>query len=254
MARLEGKVAIVTGGAQGLGAAITKAFLSEGCKVLFTDILEEEGRKLIESLDGKAEFIHHDVADSEGWPVVVARAESLYGSVTTLVNNAAIVYRKVITELTDADYRRVIDVNQVGTFLGMRAVVPSMRRAGGGSIINIGSTGSMNGIPSIPYSASKFAVRGMTKSAALELATINIRVNMVIPGPFDTALMPKQIFSKDTVPMGRIGNPSEFPGMVIFLASDEASFCTGGEYTVDGGFTAKFVPYPADLFSDLQKL
>ena len=245
MGRLTGKVALITGGARGMGAAAVRIFVREGARVLIADVLEEPGRALAAELGDAARFQRLDVTREADWEAAVAAAAAL-GPLNVLVNNAAILHASAITETSLADYQRVIGVNQIGTFLGIRAVIEPMKRAGGGSIVNISSIDglqSKNGL--IAYSASKWAVRGMTKAAAIELGRHGIRVNSIHPGGIDTAMgnptaMPfekvNEFYSHHALP--RVGRPEEIANMALFLASDEASYCTGSEYPVDGGWNA----------------
>jgi 3alpha(or 20beta)-hydroxysteroid dehydrogenase len=245
MGKVSGKVAIVTGAARGLGAAFVRRLVGEGASVLLTDVLDEVGEALANDLGDRARFVHQDVSRAGDWTNAVDAAEEHFGPVTVLVNNAGVLGPVApIEHLAEEDYRRVIDINQVGTFLGMQAVLPSMRRAGGGSIINISSTSGLRGVPcTLPYTASKFAVRGMTKAAALEFAQYGIRVNSIHPGPFRTDMTSgdsdslKLVLSM--VPSGRIGEPDELSHMVVLLASDDMRFATGSEFVVDGGLTCR---------------
>lgn len=235
--RVAGKVALISGGASGMGAAHVRRFVEEGAKVVIGDIQEEQGRTLAEELGQAAIFVKLDVSRAEDWANAVEQAERAFGPVTVLVNNAGILTFASIEDLSEADYRRILDVNQVGTFLGMKAVVEPMKRAGGGSIVNISSTGGLHPFPEgTAYVSSKFAVTGMTRVAAMDLGPHNIRVNSVHPGVIRTAMtegFPEPV----TQPTGRAGQPEEVSAMVLFLASDEASFCTGAQYVVDGGYT-----------------
>lgn len=245
MGRLDGKVALITGAARGMGAAEARLFVNEGARVLIADMLEEEGRALAAELGSAARFQRLDVSQEGQWAAAVAAAEAL-GPLNVLVNNAAILRAATLEEMTLEQYMSVISVNQVGTFLGMRSVVAPMKRAGGGSIVNISSIDgiqSKNGL--IAYSASKGAVRSMTKSAAIELGRYGIRVNSVHPGGVDTVMGNPGSATRDHVDpfyarqaLPRIGLPDEVARMVLFLASDEASYSTGGEYLVDGGALA----------------
>ncbi|WP_033542143.1 glucose 1-dehydrogenase [Planococcus sp. CAU13] len=242
MGRLDGKVAIITGGARGMGAAHARRFLEEGAKVVITDILEEEGEAMAKNLGGSARFMKHDVTKAAEWQQVVAETESVFGPVSVLVNNAGIALLKTIGDMTEAQYRRVIDVNQVSVFLGMKYVHPSMSKAGNGSIINISSVSGLKGNSgSVAYDASKFAVRGMTKSAAVEFASEGIRVNSVHPGIIETPMVRKSRVSKlaKTVPLDRTAKPEEVSHLVVYLASDESGYVTGAEFVVDGGLTAR---------------
>lgn len=244
MERLAGKVAIVTGGARGMGAAHVRAFINEGAKVVFTDILEEEGLALAQEVGENAKFIKHDVTKAEDWERVVAETEQAFGAVNVLVNNAGISMNKSIEEISVEEYRRIIDINQVSVFLGMKAVLPLMKNSGNGSIVNISSINGLVG-GAIGYTDSKFAVRGMSKAAALQLAHYGIRVNSVHPGVIETPMIMQEDsreaiveFSK-FIPNKRVAKPEEVTNVVLFLASDESSYCTGSEFVVDGGLTAQ---------------
>lgn len=238
MARLAGKIAIVTGGGSGMGASHCRRFVQEGARVICTDINAAGGTRLVEELGDACRFVEHDVSSAESWRTVCDIAESL-GPVSILVNNAGVAFEAPITQLTEEQYNRVISINQTGTFLGCRAVVPLMLKAGGGSIVNISSLAGLYGYPNATaYCASKFAVRGMTKALAVELAKDNIRVNSVHPGVVRTPMMagsdtPQQVLGM--IPMGRVAEPEELTNLVLFLASDEASYCTGAEFIADGG-------------------
>ncbi|MGB6408324.1 MAG: glucose 1-dehydrogenase [Planococcus donghaensis] len=244
MARLQDKVAIITGAAQGMGAAHAKKFIDEGAKVVITDLNEEKGQALAKELGDNAVFIKQNVTSTEDWEKVVAETEKVFGQVDVLVNNAGITMAKSILKMTEEEYRRIVDINQVSVFLGMKTVVPAMQKAGGGSIVNISS---MNGIVggAIGYTDTKFAVRGMTKAAALECANYGIRVNSVHPGVIATPMVVQEdtkaaveAFSK-SIPMKRLAESEEVSNMVLFLASDVASYSTGSEFIIDGGLTAQ---------------
>ncbi|MFE7243452.1 glucose 1-dehydrogenase [Streptomyces sp. NPDC057580] len=242
--RTDGKVVVVTGGARGLGAAHARRLVAEGAKVVIGDVLVKEGEALAEELGAQnALFAELDVTSEVSWQAAVARTEEVYGKVTGLVNNAGLVHRCPIEELTEADYRRVIDVNEIGVFLGMKAVLPSMRAAGGGSIVNISSLCGIIAFPYIlSYTASKWAVRGMTKAAAQEFAPYNIRVNSVHPGVVATEMTADSERSHETVkrqPIQREAQPAEISNMVLYLLSDEASYSTGSEFVVDGGYASQ---------------
>jgi len=251
MDRLAGKVAIITGAARGQGAAEARAFVGEGARVVATDILDEEGRALAASLGGSAVYLHHDVRSEDDWAAVVGEAKQRFGSVDVLVNNAGILVLGTLThQMTLADYRRVIDVNQVGVFLGMKAVIPTMLEQRRGSIVNISSTQGLTGLSgTVAYTASKFAVTGMTKNAALEYGKAGIRVNSVHPGGIDTpmtrvfqggrALTPQEEEAAyGMTALGRAASAGEVAPLVVFLASDESAYCTGAEFVIDGGMTA----------------
>ncbi|OZT76771.1 SDR family NAD(P)-dependent oxidoreductase [Salinicoccus roseus] len=243
MRGLSKKVAIITGGARGMGESHVRRFIEEGAKVVFTDINTSAGEALAEELGGNAVFVEHDVTDADGWKAVVDQAESAFGPVNVLVNNAGISMSKTIFEMTEAEYRKIIDINQVSVFLGIKAVLPSMQKAEGGSIVNISSmNGIVGGAPG--YTDSKFAVRGLTKAAAIQLGGLGIRVNSVHPGVIETPMVSEgdaveQIreFAKQ-IPMKRTAQSEEVTNMVAFLASDEASYSTGSEFIIDGGLTA----------------
>jgi 3alpha(or 20beta)-hydroxysteroid dehydrogenase len=238
MDRLSGKTAIISGGARGMGAAFARAIVAESGRVLIADLLEDAGRALASELGGTATFARLDVTSAASWRDTVAAAEAAFGPVSVLVNNAGIDHQHYVETVSEADYRRVIDVNQVGVFLGMQAVIPSMRRAGRGSIINLSSVAGLNGSPGeFSYIASKWAVRGMTKAAAAELAGYGIRVNSVHPGIIRTAMTavyPREIQERPV--LGRPGEVTEVAPLIVFLASDESGYITGTEHTIDGGF------------------
>jgi 3alpha(or 20beta)-hydroxysteroid dehydrogenase len=237
MSRFDGKVVLVTGGARGMGAAHARALVAEGARVLITDILDDEGEQVADELGDACAYLHHDVTSEDQWDAAVARAEEAFGPVDVLVNNAGIVAPTPIESTDGAAFRRVIEINLVGTFLGMHAAVPSMRKAGGGVIVNISSTAGMMGYAGIgAYVASKWGVRGLTKAAALELGPAGIRVVSVHPGPIHTPMtagLPDEMTAAQPIP--RFGEPEEVTAMVLFLASSDASYSTGSEFVVDGG-------------------
>jgi 3alpha(or 20beta)-hydroxysteroid dehydrogenase len=245
MGRLSGKVAIVTGGAQGQGAAIVRGFVAEGARVVIADIATDEGDLLAKELGDDVAFVRHDVTSEADWEATVRAARERFGRVDVLINNAGILLFSELTSTSLEDYEKVIRINQVGTFLGMRSVVAAMEEAGGGSIVNTSSIEGLGGMPFlVAYTSSKFAIRGMTKAAAMELGPKKIRVNSVHPGMIDTGMT--RIHGGDAamewggrrVALKRVGQPEDVVGMYVFLASDESSFCTGAEYVVDGGATA----------------
>jgi 3alpha(or 20beta)-hydroxysteroid dehydrogenase len=245
MGRLDGKVALLTGAARGQGAAAARRFVAEGAKVLIADVLDDEGKALADELG--ALYQHLDVGREDDWSAAVDRAVDEFGSLTVLVNNAGILHFAELGKTTLADYERVIRVNQIGAFLGMRSVVEPMSRAGTGSIVNVSSVEGLAGMPFlVAYTASKFAIRGMTKVAALELGPKGIRVNSVHPGMIDTKMVSDAAGGAEIdnywvgkkVALGRVGQPGEIANLVVFLASDESSYSTGAEFVADGGATA----------------
>jgi 3alpha(or 20beta)-hydroxysteroid dehydrogenase len=253
MGRLSGKVAVVSGGARGQGEAEVRRFVAEGARVVFGDVLVEEGRALAAELGPDVAFVPHDVTDEAQWAGVVAEAEARYATVGVLVNNAGVFrYGVPVHETSPDEFRRIVEVNQVGTFLGMRAVVPSLLRNRGGSIVNISSSAGLQGAAgTIAYTSTKWAVRGMTKVAAMEYGKAGIRVNSVHPGRIDTEMLrPGRVGPIDPAeeaatyamtPIPRMGRVEDVVNLVVFLVSDEADYCTGAEFVVDGGYTAGLV-------------
>jgi len=256
MGRLDGKIAIISGAARGQGAAEARLFVAEGAHVVIGDVLDDQGQALAAELGTAARYQRLDVTDEDDWAAGVQLAVSEFGGLHVLVANAGISPPpKPIIELTLDEYRRVIDVNQIGTFLGLRAAIPAILASGGGSIVTISSVGGLQGVPGMaPYTSSKFAVRGLTRVAALEYADRGIRVNTVAPGPIDTAMMQPGFWGDTdlrplmaaTSPMRRVGQPDEVAELVLFLASDASSYCNGSEFLIDGGYLAGPAAVPSD--------
>jgi 3alpha(or 20beta)-hydroxysteroid dehydrogenase len=242
MNRLAGKVILISGGARGQGAAEARLAVAEGARVVIGDLLEAEGRQLAEELGSAAVFLRQDVTQEGDWARAIDAAEKL-GGLHGLVNNAGIYQPSTLMETDAALFERHVRVNQLGCFLGMKAVVPLMERSGGGSIVNISSVAGLRGSPgAIAYSATKWALRGMTKAAAIDLAPRKIRVNSVHPGPIDTEMLkvrtPEQNQQRlALVPMKRMGSAEEVANLVLFLLSDESGYITGAEVAIDGGAT-----------------
>jgi 3alpha(or 20beta)-hydroxysteroid dehydrogenase len=239
VARFDGKVILVSGGARGQGAAECRLLVQQGAKVVIGDVLEKEGSELAKQLGAAAKFVRHDVTSEADWARAVQTAEGL-GGLHGLINNAAIYQPKRLLE-TDLDlWNRHLLINQTGCFLGMKAVVAAMERSGGGSIVNISSGAGLRGSPqAFAYSTTKWALRGMTKAAAIDLAKHKIRVNSVHPGPIDTEMLAfwteeQRATRLKNVPMRRMGTADEVAQLVLFLLSDEASYITGAEVAIDG--------------------
>jgi 3alpha(or 20beta)-hydroxysteroid dehydrogenase len=242
MNRLKDKVILISGGARGQGAAEARLCVAEGARVVIGDLLEDQGRALAAELGQSASFVRHDVTLETDWARAIAAATAL-GGLHGMVNNAGIYQPATLMETDVAMFERHMRVNQLGCFIGMKAVVPLMEKSGGGSIVNISSTAGLRGSPgAIAYSATKWALRGMTKAAALDLAPKKIRVNSIHPGPIDTEMLhvrtPEQNAARlEMVPMKRMGTVDEIANLVLFLLSDESSYCTGSEVAIDGGST-----------------
>ena len=240
MGALDGKVALITGAARGQGEAEARLFAAEGASVVVADVLDDQGKSVADSIGGRTLYQHLDVSSEADWNEAVAATVSAFGSLSILVNNAAILKTASIEEMTLDDYMAVIRVNQVGCWLGMRACVGAIRNAGGGAIVNISSIGGLKGIRNMSaYVSSKFAMRGMTKVAAIEFGHDNIRVNSIHPGAIATDMASSVDPARHAHnPIPRIGTPDEIARLALFLASDASSFCTGGEFVADGGTTA----------------
>ena len=242
MKKLNGKVALITGAASGIGAAQARLFIEEGASVLLCDV-NPAGRELAESLGESAVFFPLDVSNEQQWAEAVSQAESRFGRLDILVNTAGVFVIRPIEQTTVEDFDRQYRVNQLGSLLGIRAVLEPMKRAGAGSIINISSATGLKAAPTMAaYGATKFAVRGLTKSAAGELAPYGIRVNVIYPGAVDTPMLRLNSESLNAMliemtPLKRLGTPEEIANATLFLASDDASFITGAELAVDGGCT-----------------
>jgi 3alpha(or 20beta)-hydroxysteroid dehydrogenase len=242
MNRLSGKIILISGGARGQGAAEARLCVAEGAKVVIGDVLEAQGHRLAEELGSAAIFVRHDATQEADWAKAVQTAESL-GDLHGLVNNAGIYQPATLMETDAALFERHMRINQLGCFLGMQAVVPLMEKSGGGSIVNISSVAGLRGSPgAIAYSATKWALRGMTKAAAVDLASRKIRVNSVHPGPIDTEMLnvrtPEQNQRRlQAVPMKRMGTAEEVANLVLFLLSGESGYITGAEVAIDGGAT-----------------
>jgi len=249
--RLGNKVAFVSGGARGMGAAEARLFAREGAKVVIGDVLDDEGRQTeaaINEFGGECLYVHLDVTSEESWGSAVAETVNRFGKLDILVNNAGVVSRVPLEDLNVDEWDRVMDINSKGVFLGTKAAIPEMRRSGGGSIVNISSISGIAGqsYVSAVYNASKGAVRIFTKSTAIQYASEGIRANSIHPGPIDTPMTafrqgdPQAVAdSIGRIPLGRNGVPDDVAYGVLYLASDESSFVTGSELVIDGGFIAQ---------------
>ena len=249
--RLEGKVALISGGARGQGAAEAKLFAGEGAKVVFGDILDDLGKQVeaeIHEVGGEALYIHLDVTNAADWASAVEAAVSRYGRLDVLVNNAGITIRKNVEDTTEEDWDRIMAINAKGVFLGTKQAIPAMRESGGGSIVNISSTAGLVGNPfgGASYAATKGAVRLFTKATAIQYAKESIRCNSVHPGLLETPMTQDMLADAahreertQRIPLGRVGTAEDIAYGVLYLASDEASFVTGSELVIDGGATAQ---------------
>ncbi len=248
MSSLEGKVILVTGAARGQGEAEARLFAERGAEVVVCDVLHEQAQQVAADIGDSARAIELDVSDPNAWQSAVEETVATFGKLTGLVNNAAIAGIKSFDELSPEDYMNVIKINQLGVFLGMKAVAEPMKAAGGGAIVNISSIAGMGGMMGgVAYCASKFAVRGMTKAVAMELGQHNIRVNSLHPGGVLTAMVTEAGLTGDVanevfggVPLGRIAQPREMATLAAYLLSDDSSYSTGSEFIADGGMTAGF--------------
>lgn len=246
MDRMTGKVALVSGGARGIGEGIVRRFVAEGARVAIADILDDEGKALAAELGDGATYVHLDVTNRAEWDAAVTAVEAKWGRLDCLVNNAGVIVFKRIDDLTEAEIRRLLDINLIGVINGTQAAIPALERAGGGSIINMSSADGISGANSLSvYCASKFAVRGFTKACALELGHRGIRVNSIHPGGIFTPLanptnVPRELYDKGfwIYPAQRAGDPEDIGAAAAFLASDDGKYCMGTELSVDGGLNA----------------
>jgi 3alpha(or 20beta)-hydroxysteroid dehydrogenase len=241
--RLAGKVAIITGAARGQGAAEARRFAAEGAAVVLTDVLDTDAKAVADDIGSEAMAIAHDVSSEQAWAAVVQAATEAFGGVDILVNNAAIYWTRPLVDETVSDLERLLRVNLIGAMLGIQAVVPAMQARGGGSIVNVSSFAGSRGIYGHgAYGMSKWGLRGLSQIAAIELGMHGIRVNALLPGSIDTAMLPvtREEFEArfSDVPLGRVGSVEEIADAALFLASDESSYLTGSELAVDGGISA----------------
>ncbi|MBS0255283.1 MAG: glucose 1-dehydrogenase [Proteobacteria bacterium] len=246
MHRLTGKVALVTGGARGIGEGIVRRFVAEGARVMITDVLSAEGAALAAELGEAAAFCAHDVTDRGQWQAALDATEARFGRLDVLVNNAGVIVFKRLDDLTEAEIRRLVDINLMGVIHGTQLAIPALERAGGGAIVNMSSADGIAGANSLSvYCATKFAVRGFSKAMALELGPRGIRVNSIHPGGIFTPLanptnVPRELYDKGfwIYPAGRAGDPEDIGAAAAFLASDDGKYCMGTELAVDGGLNA----------------
>jgi len=237
--RLQGKIAIITGAAQGMGAEHARAFIAEGARVVLTDLQEPAGQALAAELGPNALFVRHDVSKAQDWDAVIAATRAAFGPANVLINNAAMYFIGPVDEADPERVRKLLDVNIYGSWLGISKLAPVMREAGGGSIINLSSLAGMRGIPWHGiYGTSKWAIRGLTKTAAYDLGPSGIRVNAILPGAIEETGMaggPLDETQLAAIPLRRTGRKSEVSQLAVFLASDESAYITGGDHVIDGG-------------------
>lgn len=258
MARLTGKVAIVTGAARGMGAATARLFAAEGAKVVLTDVLESAGESVAREIGSAALFQHHDVSDEDSWRRMVAVTIDRFGGVDVLVNNAGILRIEKLLDTSKRDFERVVGVNLVGVFLGIKTVAPYMIKRGAGAIVNVSSVSGMIGQASVgAYAASKWGVRGLTRAAALELGHSGVRVNAIYPGGTRTDMGAPQHIPMEQIkdfysgiPLRRIGEPEDIARAALYLVSDESAYVTGAELVVDGGMIAGHVYARSEAMRD----
>jgi 3alpha(or 20beta)-hydroxysteroid dehydrogenase len=246
MGRLDGKVAVISGGARGIGAAEARRFVAEGARVVIGDRRDDDGAATAAEIGDACRFVHLDVTVAADWDALVAATLAEFGRLDVLVANAGVNRVVPLRELTEETFRMVVDTNLVGTFLGVKAVIEPMVASGGGSIVTVASPQAFEGRSGMAaYASSKFGIRGLTRTAAIELGPLGIRVNAVVPGPIRTAMTRRPGWTEEqyqetygALPLGRMGEPDDVAELALFLASDEARYCTGGEHPVDGGLLA----------------